>query len=201
MGQIGNLINYANQNLLNSHSSGVTRAFPKGFLDRPQSVIEDQKRTKMIKSNDSKEKLHKQKGNKSNRGGTPAPNLKKGKNKPNTALGIRESNSQFIERSISNENIRHTARFTHHSTHNKNRKGSAKKNVKKAPKSCDRKCRSETRSKLTSFSDKRYQPVQQKYALILQNRNNEASQLKSYLKVNETAANLGNVNDSDLLDF
>ena len=80
------------------------------------------------------------KGNKSNRGGTPAPTFKKGKNKANTALGIREANSQFIERSVSNENIRHTARFTHHSTQNKNRKGSAKKhNSKKAPKSCDRK--------------------------------------------------------------
>ena len=54
---------------------------------------------------------------------------------------------------------------------------------------------------MTSFSDKRYQPVQQKHALILNNRNNESSQLKTFLKVNETAANLGNVNDSDLLDF
>lgn len=77
--------------------------------------------------NESKEKSAKLKGSKSNRGGTPAPVFQKTKYKPNTALGTRDKNGQLIERSISNENIRNTARFSHHSTHTKNRKGSAKK--------------------------------------------------------------------------
>lgn len=150
---IGTLINYANKNITNSNSTGVTRSFPKGFLERPVSMIDEQK-VKVSKLNDSKEKPTKFKGSKSNRGGTPAPVFQRTKFKPNTALGLRDKNGQLIERSISNENIRNTARFSHNSTHNKNRKGSAKKskgsskfniNVnsksmgKKAPKSCDRK--------------------------------------------------------------
>lgn len=147
LNSIGNLINYANKNLLNSNSTGATRAFPKGFLDRPSSVIDDLRKSKMSKSNDSKEKLSKSKGSKSNRGGTPAPTFFKGKNKPNTALGLRDVSSQFIERSISNENITNTARFMHNTNQNKNnRKGSAKKykgdskfNINMQPKSLSKK--------------------------------------------------------------
>lgn len=42
MGSIGTLINYANRNLGNSNSTGVTRSFPKGLLERPVSMIDEQ---------------------------------------------------------------------------------------------------------------------------------------------------------------
>ena len=54
---------------------------------------------------------------------------------------------------------------------------------------------------MASFSDKRYPNIQQTNALILQNRNHEAAQLKSFLNINETVANLAKANDSDLLEF
>lgn len=98
--------------MLSSNSVGVTRAFPKGFLDRPASVIEDYRKSKINKSIESKDKFYKPRGNKSNRGGTPAPAIQKNKNKSNTSLGVGS-----------------TARFSHHSTQNKNRNGSAKKKL------------------------------------------------------------------------
>jgi hypothetical protein len=112
------------QGLIDSHSSGNTRAFPTGFWDRPTSVLDDHK-TKLSKIKNQKERSKsKIKGNKSTRGGTPAPGLHRQK-QPNTTWGINSSASQFIERSSSNEWIREIDRFNHN-TSSKTRKGSAK---------------------------------------------------------------------------
>ena len=89
--------------LLSSHSTSVNFGFPGGFLDRPSSVMEDIKQSKMSKIHEHKDKSRKLKGNKSTRGGTPAPAALGRQKQVNTSLGLRSSGSQFIERSISNE--------------------------------------------------------------------------------------------------
>lgn len=113
-------------NLLSSNSQGVTTTFPNGFLDRPSSVIENNRKGKMTKITDNRDRVKKIKGGKSTRGGTPAP-TNQNRSQVNTVLAVKSSASGFIERSASNECIRTTSRFNHHTTQSKTRKGSAKK--------------------------------------------------------------------------
>ena len=77
------------------------------------------------------------KGNKSTRGGTPAPAQQSRQKQINTSLGVRTIGAQYIERSMSNERI-NSARCNHHTVEAKGRKW-----------------RSETRSKIASVWDKR----------------------------------------------
>lgn len=116
------------------------------------------------------------------RGGTPAPSQQYRQKQVNTSLGLRNVGAQYIERSISNEWI-NTARWNHHTVQTKGRK-----------------CRSETRSKIASFWDKRYPTVEQKYALILQNRKTELNQKKPFLNINDTNVEIGS-GEADLLEL
>jgi hypothetical protein len=198
-------------NLLTSNSQCVTTSFPNGFIDRPSSVIENNRKGKMTKITEHRDKFKKVKGGKNTRGGTPAP-PSQNRSQANNTLTIKNSASGFIERSASNECIGTTSRFNHHTTQGKTRKGSAKKQKSKfnaniedknnpqISKSWDRKCRSESRSKVDSFSDKRYQ-VQPKYALILQNRNTDVNSKTPFLNINESNINITNTIDSNLIEL
>lgn len=110
-----------------NNSSSNTRAFPNGFWDRPSSVVDENRKTKISKFNESKERTKgKIKSGKGTRGGTPAPVTTGRQKQSNTVCGIHSSASQFIERSSSNECLRTNTKFNHH-TQSKTRKGSAKK--------------------------------------------------------------------------
>jgi hypothetical protein len=117
-------------NLLTSNSQGVTTSFPNGFLDRPSSVIENNRKGKMTKITDHRDKSKKIKGGKNTRGGTPAP-PSQNRSQANNTLTVKNSASGFIERSASNECIKTSSRFNHHTTQGKTRKGSAKKQKSK----------------------------------------------------------------------
>ena len=124
-----NQLNAHIDSLLNSNSTGVVACpKPTNFMDRPSSVIDEKSHRKITKPNEHRDKINKKntKGTKSTRGGTPAPALQNRQKQVNTVLGIRNQGSNFIERSISNECIRSTARFSHHSNQARTRKGSAK---------------------------------------------------------------------------
>lgn len=54
---------------------------------------------------------------------------------------------------------------------------------------------------MASFSDKRYQPVQQKYALILQNRNQDINSKSPFLNFNESHINLANPSEANLIEL
>jgi hypothetical protein len=54
---------------------------------------------------------------------------------------------------------------------------------------------------VASFSEKRYPTVQQKYALILQNRNTDVNIKKPFLNINDSNVNLTAINDLQLMDM
>mmetsp|Transcript_15460 Transcript_15460/g.13498 ORF Transcript_15460/g.13498 Transcript_15460/m.13498 type:complete len:178 (-) Transcript_15460:43-576(-) len=54
---------------------------------------------------------------------------------------------------------------------------------------------------MASFSDKRYNPVQQKYALILQNRNIDINAKTPFLNFNESNINLTHAPDANLIEL
>jgi hypothetical protein len=75
------------------------------------------------------------------------------------------------------------------------------KNIEQISKSWDRKWRSETRSKVASFSDKRYIPVQQKHALILNNRINDLNIKSPFLNINDSNVSLNALNEMSAMDL
>lgn len=54
---------------------------------------------------------------------------------------------------------------------------------------------------MENLCDKRYPTVQQKYALILQNRKNDVNEKKPFLNINDTHIDMTTSNDANLLDL
>lgn len=106
----------------------VVNLIANPFAERPNTVFENYKKGRISKFSD-REKPKKFKGNKSTRGGTPAPVSQNRNVKPGTTLAITASAPGFIDRSISNDCV-NSSRFGHHTNHGKMKKTGGKQSKK-----------------------------------------------------------------------